>query len=56
MAVELYERPFPQWTIARAMDVYYHREHDVEAQRALAMLPPLSEQWRSHFEKLLEES
>jgi MOSC domain-containing protein YiiM len=49
------KRPFPQWTIARAIDVYYHRKDDVEAHRALAALAPLSEQWRSHFERLLED-
>jgi MOSC domain-containing protein YiiM len=55
MAIELYERPFPQWTIARAMDVYYHRKDDVHAMRELATLAPLSEQWRSHFEKMLDQ-
>jgi MOSC domain-containing protein YiiM len=52
MSVELIDRPYPTWTIARAMDVYYHGKHDAAAIEALANLPPLSEQWRSHFEKL----
>jgi MOSC domain-containing protein YiiM len=53
MKVKLLDRPYPQWTIARAIDVYYHHKDDVAAHRALATLEPLSEQWRSHFEKLL---
>jgi MOSC domain-containing protein YiiM len=53
MSVELYDRPFPHWTIARAMDVYYHGKTDRQAIRALATLSPLSEQWRTHFQKLL---
>jgi MOSC domain-containing protein YiiM len=54
MPVELLERPYPQWTIARAMEVFYHGKDQIDAMRALAKLPPLSEQWRTHFEKVVE--
>jgi MOSC domain-containing protein YiiM len=53
MSVELYDRPYPPWTIARAMEVYYREKKNAGAHRVLASLPPLSEQWRSHFTKLL---
>jgi MOSC domain-containing protein YiiM len=54
MTLDLLDRPYPQWTIARAMDVFYNGKTDIQAQQALAALPPLSEQWRTHFEKLVE--
>jgi MOSC domain-containing protein YiiM len=54
MPIELMDRPYPQWTIARAMDVMYHGKDDLEAIRSLAVLPPLSEQWRRHFQKRLD--
>ena len=54
MSVELSDRPYPQWTIAHAMDVYYHGKDDLDAIGSLASLPPLSQQWREHFVKLLE--
>jgi MOSC domain-containing protein YiiM len=49
MAVELIERPYPQWTIANAMNVYYFDRNNVEAQQILSTLAPLSQQWREHF-------
>ena len=56
MPIVLLDRPYPQWTIARAMEVYYHGKNDLESQRSLASLPPLSQQWREHFEKQLERA
>jgi MOSC domain-containing protein YiiM len=49
MAVELLERPYPKWTIARANHAMYHGNDDVDALRELASLPPLSADWRKHF-------
>lgn len=45
-SLTLLERPQPDWTVARANDVLYHRKDDVELALELAALPELSESWR----------
>jgi MOSC domain-containing protein YiiM len=42
-------RTRPEWTIAAANRVMYHRKHDVDAAIALAELPELAASWRRHF-------
>ena len=55
MQVELTDRPFPQWTIARANHAMYHGKHDTAANRELASLAPLSSDWRDYFTRRLNE-
>lgn len=55
MAVELLDRPYPKWTIARAMFAMYRGKKDAEANDELAALQPLSVDWREIFAKRLEE-
>ncbi len=47
----LTDRPFPQWTVAEANAIKYHRKDDVTAARALAACPALSEAWRTSLGK-----
>jgi len=42
----LEHRPNPNWTIARASDVLYHRKDDRELSRELAFVRELSMNWR----------
>ena len=51
MPVELLDRPYPKWTIARAMYVMYRGKKDAAANAELMSLPPLSADWRAIFEK-----
>lgn len=44
--LELIERPFPEWTIARCNDVMHHGIGGHEAARALAECPLLSSSWK----------
>jgi len=46
MPVELLERPFPQWTVARATGIMHRCREDREAAVALAACPALSAAWR----------
>lgn len=41
----LLERPFPQWTVARANDVMHRGQHDKAASAELAACPLLSPSW-----------
>jgi MOSC domain-containing protein YiiM len=43
--MELLERKHPEWTIAAANDVMYHRKYDAAAALALAAVSELSESW-----------
>jgi MOSC domain-containing protein YiiM len=43
---ELVERPNPEWSVARATDVLYHRRNDAELSRELAYVRELSISWR----------
>ena len=51
--VELLERPFPAWSVARATAVMYNRRHDVAAARELAAVPDLPRSWRADLEKTI---
>ena len=44
--VELLERTFPQWTVARASQVMNHRHEDPAAAAELAACPSLAAVWR----------
>ncbi len=46
MALRLLERPFPQWTVARANEVMDRRRDDRRAAAALAECPALSAGWQ----------
>ncbi len=46
MAVVLTGRPHPEWTVAHASEIMYHRKADREATAALAACPALSADWR----------
>ncbi|MDR6227284.1 MOSC domain-containing protein [Desmospora profundinema] len=43
--LQLVERPFPKWTIARCNEIQYHRPHDHQAAAELAACPLLSQSW-----------
>lgn len=53
-AVELLQRPQPQWTVARAAEVNYSRNRTLEDLRELAALPELSTDWKEDLRKKLE--
>lgn len=55
-AVELLQRPNPDWSVARASHVMHFQKHDHEAMRALAALPALSASWRATFNKRLSNA
>ena len=42
----LLDRPFPQWTVARASEIMHHRHEDWQAAAELASCPLLSMNWR----------
>ena len=44
--IALVERPYADWTVARASDVMHHQKRDLRLSAELASLPPLSESWR----------
>ena len=44
-AVTLVARPWPQWSLARVIDVLYHQPFDADVLQALAALP-LTPSWR----------
>ena len=54
LTVELLDRPYPKWTIARAYHAMYQDQHDQDANRELAELPPLSADWREYFLRRVE--
>lgn len=45
-ALVLLERPYPEWTVARANSVKYELREDLTLSAALAALPPLGHHWR----------
>ncbi|MGC3957133.1 MAG: MOSC domain-containing protein [Verrucomicrobiota bacterium] len=53
---ELLERPFPEWTIARANEVMHHRRSDFAAARTLASCPLLSASWKDSLWMRAENS
>ncbi len=46
LPIEVLERPNPDWTVARAADLYHHRKNDREGHAALADCEGLSDSWR----------
>ena len=54
--MELLDRPFPQWPIARVFRLLIGGRHkgEPEAVRALANMPVLAEVWRDRARKLVE--
>jgi MOSC domain-containing protein YiiM len=50
-AIQLLERPFPQWTVAVVNDLEHDRRVDLDQIRALSLCPLLSESWRVGFSK-----
>lgn len=53
-AVELMERPQPQWSVARTAQVNYSRDRDLSELRELVDLPELSKNWKNDLRKKLE--
>ncbi len=47
MTLTLLDRPYPQWTVARAATVRRHRHERAEDARLLAACPALIEDWRT---------
>lgn len=45
MPVELVQRPNPEWSIARANEILYHRRSDLAQTLALAGVPKLAGSW-----------
>lgn len=45
--IRLIERPFPEWTIAEANRVMFHRKDDLAASRALGSCSALSQSWKT---------
>ncbi|MEX2173230.1 MAG: MOSC domain-containing protein [Pirellulaceae bacterium] len=45
--MELIERPYPAWTVARASQVMHHRQNDLTLAAELAALPELSASWKA---------
>lgn len=45
-AIELLERPFPDWTVARANEIYHFERSDRAAAQALHDVATLSESWK----------
>lgn len=52
--LELLERPYPEWTIARCNEVMHHDKDDLVATEALASCPLLAESWRQRLNKRLK--
>ncbi|HEX8184021.1 MAG TPA: MOSC domain-containing protein [Blastocatellia bacterium] len=51
VAIQLLDRPFPEWTVATVNDLEQGRIVDLDAMRSLAACPLLSESWRAGFSK-----
>lgn len=49
MAVLPEQRPYPEWTVARASAVMYDKQATVDILEELAGLPVLADSWRSHL-------
>lgn len=49
MQLELLSRPYPQWTVSRALAVMYERPGQRRLLEELANLPPLSRAWREEL-------
>lgn len=51
----LESRPHPDWTVARANEIFHHRKQDRSAMEALRDVPTLSASWKRTLEKRLAE-
>jgi MOSC domain-containing protein YiiM len=51
-AVELLERPYPEWTITRAFRIMGHRMSHPDEAASLARVPALSSAWREQLDSL----
>jgi MOSC domain-containing protein YiiM len=51
-AVELLERPCPEWTVARAFAAMGHRKSNRKEAAGLARVPALSSSWREQLDRL----
>lgn len=49
LAVELEQRPHPEWTIALTSRVMYDKQPELALLDELADLPALADSWRAHF-------
>lgn len=47
--LKLVTRPLPEWTIARANEIFYRGKHDADASAALGSVELLAESWREHL-------
>jgi MOSC domain-containing protein YiiM len=47
----LLERPFPQWSVARANEIMHHQRHEREAAGELAACPLLAPNWQQTLSK-----
>ncbi len=54
MSLTLVERPWPQWTVARANQVGHHKKDDVVVAAELAAVPQLSASWRGWLMRRVE--
>lgn len=50
-AMRIVDRPLPDWSLRRLIDILYKRTEDPDAVAALAEMPVLAEDWRSIFRK-----
>lgn len=50
-AIDLVERPLPEWTIARANEVMYDPDEDPQRAAELAAVGPLAESWKRELMK-----
>jgi MOSC domain-containing protein YiiM len=49
MVLTLRDRPYPEWTVARANHIMHHDFKDWEAAAELAQCPLLSKNWQEHL-------
>ena len=53
-ALQLIERPFPQWTVATCNDVMHNQKHDLELSARLASCELLAPNWRDTLSKRIK--
>ncbi len=49
--LQLLERPYPQWTVAKCNDVMHHQKQDLQAAARLAQCELLAPNWRNRLYK-----
>lgn len=54
MALTLIERPYPNWTVARANEVMHRDRNDLAAAAELAALPALAANWKATLLRRVE--